>query len=89
MLAVLDNESELGVTCSRTRLLTLKNVRHGSASHDKIVGDELDKEKAEKEKMITDVATTVLGVGAGGMLDPVERGSGFVARRTCRRSEAD
>ena len=36
---------------------------------------ELAKEKAEKEKVITDVATTVMGAGLGGALIPARLGA--------------
>jgi predicted Zn-dependent protease len=74
MLAVLDNESELSYVLAH-EIAHVEKRQAWQRIHDKIVGDELDKEKAEKEKMITDVATTVLGVGAGGMLIPL-RGAG-------------
>ena len=43
--------------------------------HDKHVEMELAKEKAEKEKVITDVASTVMGAGLGGALIPLRLGS--------------
>ncbi len=75
MLAVLDNESELGYVLAH-EIAHIEKRQAWQRIHDKIVGDELDKEKAEKEKMITDVATTVLGVGAGGMLIPLRGAAG-------------
>jgi predicted Zn-dependent protease len=75
MLAVLDNESELSYVLAH-EIAHVEKRQAYMRIHDKIVGDELDKEKTEKEKMITDVATTVLGVGAGGMLIPLRAGAG-------------
>lgn len=43
--------------------------------HDGQVENELAKEKAEKEKMLTDVASTVMGAGLGGALIPLRLGS--------------
>jgi predicted Zn-dependent protease len=70
MLAVLDNEAELSYVLAH-EIAHVEKRQAFMRIHDKIVGDEFEKEKAEKEKMITDVATTVLGVGAGGMLIPL------------------
>ena len=74
MLAVLDNESELSYVLAH-EIAHIEKRQAYMRIHDKIVGDELDREKTEKEKMITDVATTALGLGAGGMLIPLRAGS--------------
>ncbi len=75
MLAVLDNESELGYVLAH-EIAHVEKRQAFMRIHDKIIGDEFEREKAEKEKMITDVATTVLGVGAGGMLIPLRGAAG-------------
>ncbi len=41
---------------------------------DKHVAEELAKEKADKEKMITDVGTMVMGAGLGGAMIPLRLG---------------
>lgn len=74
MLAVLDNESELSYVLAH-EIAHVEKRQAYMRIHDRIVGDELDKEKTEKEKMITDVATTALGLGAGGMLIPLRAGA--------------
>ena len=74
MLAVLDNESELGYVLAH-EIAHIEKRQAYMRIHDKIVGDELDREKTEKEKMITDIATTALGVGAGGFMIPLRAGS--------------
>ncbi len=74
MLAVLDNESELSYVLAH-EIAHVEKRQAWQRIHDKIVGDELEREKTEKEKMITAAATTVLGVGAGGMLIPLRAGS--------------
>ena len=73
MLAVLDNEAELSYVLSH-EIAHVEKKQAWQRIHDKIVGDELEKEKTEKEKMITAAASTVLGVGAGGMLIPLRAG---------------
>ncbi len=42
---------------------------------DKHVAEELAKEKAEKEKIVTDVATTAMGLGLGGAMIPLRLGA--------------
>ena len=74
MMAVLDNEAELSYVLAH-EIAHVEKRQAWLRIHDKIVGDELDREKTEKEKMITAAATTVLGVGAGGMLIPLRAGS--------------
>jgi predicted Zn-dependent protease len=74
MLAVLDNESELSYVLAH-EIAHVEKRQAYMRIHDRIVGDELDKEKTEKEKMITDVATTALGLGAGGVLIPLRAGA--------------
>jgi len=74
MLAVMDNESELSYVLAH-EIAHIEKRQTWQRIHDRIVGDELEKEKTEKEKMITAAATTVLGVGAGGALIPLRMGS--------------
>jgi predicted Zn-dependent protease len=74
MMAVLDNEAELSYVLGH-EIAHVEKRQAWTRIHDKIVGDELEKEKTEKEKMLTAAATTVLGVGAGGMLIPLRAGS--------------
>jgi predicted Zn-dependent protease len=74
MLAVLDNEAELSYVLAH-EIAHIEKRQAYMRIHDKIVGDEFDREKTEKEKMITDVATTVLGVSAGGLMIPLRAGS--------------
>lgn len=74
MMSVLDNEAELSYVLAH-EIAHVEKKQAYMRIHDKIVGDELEKEKTEKEKMISDVATTMLGVGAGGMLIPLRAGT--------------
>ncbi len=74
MLSVLDNEAELSYVLAH-EIAHVEKKQAYMRIHDKIVGDEMVKEKQQKEKMLTDVASTVLGVGAGGMLIPLRAGS--------------
>lgn len=75
MLAVVDNEAELSYVLAH-EIAHIEKKQAWQRIHDKVVGDEMEKEKAEKEKMISDVATTVLGMGAGGVLIPLRAGAG-------------
>ncbi len=74
MLSVLENEAELSYVLAH-EIAHVEKKQAYMRIHDKIVGDELVKEKQQKEKMITDVASTMLGVGAGGMLIPLRAGT--------------
>jgi predicted Zn-dependent protease len=74
MLSTLDNESELSYVLAH-EIAHVEKRQAWQRIHDKVVGDELDNEKAEKEKMITSMATAALGVGAGGMLIPLRAGA--------------
>ena len=74
MLAVLDNEAELSYVLAH-EIAHVEKKQAWQRIHDKIVGDELEKVKAEKEKMITTAASTVLGIGAGGALIPLRAGA--------------
>jgi predicted Zn-dependent protease len=75
MLAVVDNEAELSYVLAH-EIAHVEKRQAWQRIHDKVVGDEMEKEKAEKEKMISDVATTVLGMSAGGVLIPLRAGAG-------------
>jgi predicted Zn-dependent protease len=74
MFSVLDNEAELSYVLAH-EIAHVEKKQAWQRIHDKIVGDELDREKAEKEKMITAAATTVLGASAGGLLIPLRAGA--------------
>ena len=74
MFSVLDNEAELSYVLAH-EIAHVEKKQAWQRIHDKIVGDELDREKMEKEKMITAAATTVLGAGAGGLLIPLRAGA--------------
>jgi len=74
ILAVLDNEAELSYVLAH-EIAHVEKKQAWQRIHDKIVGDELEKEKTEKEKMLTSAASTVLGMGAGGMLIPLRAGA--------------
>ena len=74
MLSVLDNEAELAYVLGH-EIAHIEKKQAYMRIHDRIVGDEFDRQKTEKEKMITTAATTMLGMGAGGMLIPLRAGS--------------
>jgi predicted Zn-dependent protease len=74
MFSVLDNEAELSYVLAH-EIAHVEKKQAWLRIHDKIVGDELDREKTEKEKMITAAATTVLGASAGGVLIPLRAGA--------------
>jgi len=74
MLAVLDNEAELSYVLAH-EIAHVEKKQAWQRIHDKIVGDELDREKNEKEKMLTSAAGAVLGMGAGGLMIPLRAGA--------------
>ena len=78
---MLDNEAELSYVAAH-EIAHVELRQAYLRIRDKNVEVELAKEKAEKEKMITDVATTVMGAGLGSALIPLAHG--FTARRQRR-----
>jgi hypothetical protein len=74
LLSMLDSESELAYVEAHE----IANIELRQAYlriRDKNIEIELAKEKAEKEKVITDVAATVMGAGPGGAMIPLRLGS--------------
>ncbi len=74
LLSMLDTEGELAyVEAHEIAHVELRQAY--LRIRDKHVELELAKEKAEKEKIVTDVASTVMGAGLGGALIPLRMGS--------------
>jgi predicted Zn-dependent protease len=74
LLSMLDNESEMAyVLAHEIAHVELRQAYY--RIRDRNVEIELAKEKAEKEKVFTDVATTVMGAGLGGAMIPLRLGS--------------
>lgn len=74
LLSMLDNEAELSYVLAH-EIAHLELRQAYLRIRDKHVEIELAKEKAEKEKIVTDVASTVMGAGVGGALIPLRLGS--------------
>lgn len=74
LLSMLNSESELAYVLSH-EIAHIELRQAYLRIHDKNVEIELAREKAEKEKVITDVASTVMGAGLGGALIPLRLGS--------------
>jgi predicted Zn-dependent protease len=74
LLSMLSNEAELSYVL--THEIAHVELRQAYMRiRDKHVTIELAKEKAEKEKVLTDVAATVMGAGLGGAMIPLRLGS--------------
>lgn len=74
LISMLDNEAELSYALAH-EIAHIELRQAYLRIRDKNVEVELAKEKAEKEKMITDVASTVMGAGLGSALIPLRLGS--------------
>jgi predicted Zn-dependent protease len=74
LVAMLDSESELAYVLAH-EIAHIELRQAYLRIRDKHVEIELAKEKAEKEKVITDVASTVMGAGLGGAMIPLRLGS--------------
>ena len=74
LISMLDSEAELSYVLAH-EIAHIELRQAYLRIRDKNVEVELAKEKAEKEKMITDVASTVMGAGLGGALIPLRLGS--------------
>jgi predicted Zn-dependent protease len=74
LLSMLDTESELAYVAAH-EIAHVELRQAYLRIRDKHVELELAKEKAEKEKMITDVASTVMGASLGGAFIPLRMGS--------------
>ncbi len=74
LLSMLQSEAELSYVLSH-EIAHVELRQAYLRIRDKNVEIELAKEKAEKEKVITDVASTVMGAGLGGALIPLRLGS--------------
>ncbi len=74
LLSMLDTESELSYVLAH-EIAHIELRQAYLRIRDKHVELELAKEKADKEKMITDVASTVMGAGLGGAFIPLRMGS--------------
>jgi len=73
LLSMLDTEAELSYVLAH-EIAHVELRQAYLRIRDKHVELELAKEKAEKEKMITDVASTVMGAGLGGAFIPLRLG---------------
>ncbi len=74
LLSMIDNEAELGYVLAH-EIAHVELRQAYLRIRDKHVAEELAKEKAEKEKMITDVGSMVMGAGLGGAMIPLRLGS--------------
>jgi predicted Zn-dependent protease len=74
LLSMLDTEAELSYVLAH-EIAHLELRQAYLRIRDKHVEMELAKEKAEKEKIVNDVASTVMGAGLGGALIPLRLGS--------------
>lgn len=74
LLSMLDTESELSYVLAH-EIAHLELRQAYLRIRDKHVMIELAKEKAEKEKIVTDVGSMVMGAGLGGALIPLRLGS--------------
>jgi len=74
LLSMLDSESEVAYVLAH-EIAHIELRQAYLRIRDKNIEIELAKEKAEKEKVITDVATTVMGAGLGGAMIPLRLGS--------------
>lgn len=74
LLSMLTSESELSYVLGH-EIAHVELRQAYMRVHDKHIEIELAKEKAEKEKVLTDVASTVMGAGLGGALIPLRLGS--------------
>jgi predicted Zn-dependent protease len=74
LVSMLNGESELAYVLAH-EIAHIELRQAYLRIRDKHIEVELAKEKAEKEKMITDVASTVMGAGLGGAFIPLRLGS--------------
>jgi predicted Zn-dependent protease len=74
LLSMLDTEAELSYVLAH-EIAHIELRQAYLRIRDKHISMELAKEKAEKEKIVSDVATTVIGAGLGGALIPLRMGS--------------
>jgi predicted Zn-dependent protease len=74
LLSMLDTEGELSYVLAH-EIAHIELRQAYLRIRDKHVELELAKEKAEKEKIVTDVASTVMGAGLGGAFIPLRMGS--------------
>jgi predicted Zn-dependent protease len=74
LLSMLDTEGELSYVLAH-EIAHVELRQAYLRVRDKHVELELAKEKAEKEKIVTDVASTVMGAGLGGAFIPLRMGS--------------
>jgi predicted Zn-dependent protease len=74
LVAMLGSESELAYALAH-EIAHIELRQAYLRIRDKHIGIELAKEKAEKEKVLTDVASTVMGAGLGGAMIPLRLGS--------------
>ncbi len=74
LLSMLNSEAELGYVLGH-EIAHIELRQAFLRIHDRNIEVELAREKAEKEKVINDVASTVMGAGLGGALIPLRLGS--------------
>jgi predicted Zn-dependent protease len=74
LVSMLDGESEMAYVLAH-EIAHIELRQAYLRIRDKHIGIELAREKAEKEKVITDVASTVMGAGLGGAFIPLRLGS--------------
>ena len=74
LLSMMDSEAELSYVLAH-EIAHVELRQAYLRIRDKHVAEELEKERTEKEKLVTDVASTVLGAGAGGLLIPLRLGA--------------
>jgi predicted Zn-dependent protease len=74
LVSMIDGESELSYVLAH-EIAHIELRQAYLRIRDKHIEVELAKEKAEKEKVITDVASTVMGAGLGGAMIPLRLGS--------------
>jgi len=73
LVSMLDSESELAYVLAH-EIAHVELRQAYLRIRDKHIAEELAKEKAEKEKMITDVGSMVMGAGLGGAMIPLRLG---------------
>jgi len=73
LVSMLDSESEVAYVLAH-EIAHVELRQAYLRIRDKHVAEELAKEKAEKEKMITDVGSMVMGAGLGGAMIPLRLG---------------
>jgi len=73
LVSMLDSESEMAYVLAH-EIAHVELRQAYLRIRDKHVAEELAKEKAEKEKMITDVGSMVMGAGLGGAMIPLRLG---------------